>query len=149
MAGDKELLLVALLAKKKSKRRSVERKVHVHPMLLSRMNTGVHHTLFNDLYADEKKFFNYFRMSKPSFEELLSYVRRDITGTTTNMRECIAPDEKLVVTLSYLVTGDTMTDLQYQYRLGVSAIANIIREICKAIWGRVKTVCFPNVTERF
>ncbi|XP_063865375.1 uncharacterized protein LOC135103260 [Scylla paramamosain] len=64
------------------------------------MNTGAHHTLFNDLCADEKKFFNYFRMSKPSFEELLSYVRRDITGTTTNMRECIAPDEKLDVTLS-------------------------------------------------
>ena len=49
------------------------------------MDTGVHHTLFNDLCADEKKFFNYFRMSKPSFEELLSYVRRDITGTTTNI----------------------------------------------------------------
>ncbi len=99
MAGNEELLLVALLAKKKSKRRSVERKVHVHPILSSRMNTGAHHTLFNDLCADEKKFFNYFRMSKPSFEELLSYVRRDITGTTTNMRECIAPDEKLDVTL--------------------------------------------------
>uniref|UniRef100_A0A0P4VZE0 DDE Tnp4 domain-containing protein n=1 Tax=Scylla olivacea TaxID=85551 RepID=A0A0P4VZE0_SCYOL len=148
MAGNEELLLVALLAKKKSKRRSVERKVHVHPILSSRMNTGAHHTLFNDLCADEKKFFNYFRMSKPSFEELLSYVRRDITGTTTNMRECIAPDEKLDVTLRYLATGDTMTDLQYQYRLGVSTIAKIIREVCKAIWERVKTVCFPDVTER-
>ncbi len=41
-----------------------------------------------------------------------------------------------------------MTDLQYQYRLGVSTIAKIIREVCKAIWERVKTVCFPDVTER-
>ena len=71
-----------LAAKKKRKRRSAERKVHVHPILTSRMYTGVHHTLFPDLCADEKKFFNYFRMSKPSFEELLSYVRKDITGTT-------------------------------------------------------------------
>ena len=36
-------------------------------------------------------------MSKPSFEEL-SYVRKDITGTTTKLRECILPDEKLTVT---------------------------------------------------
>ena len=62
------------------------------------MYTGVHHTLFPDLHAVEKKFFNYFRMSKPSFEELLSYVRKDITGTTTKLRECISPDEILTVT---------------------------------------------------
>ena len=37
-------------------------------------------------------------MSKPSFEELLSYVRKDIIGTTTKLRECISPDEKLTVT---------------------------------------------------
>ena len=93
-----EKLLFALLAKNKRKRRSAERKVHVHPILSSKMYTGVHHTLFSDLCADEKKFFNYFRMSKPSFEELLSYVRKDITGTTTKLRECISPDEKLTVT---------------------------------------------------
>ena len=93
-----EKLVVALLAKKKRKRRSAERKVHVHPILSSKMYTGVHHTLFPDLCPDEEKFFNYFRMSKPSFEELLSYVRKDITGTTTKLRECILPDEKLTVT---------------------------------------------------
>ena len=87
MASNEELLLVALLAKKKQKRHSGERKVHVHVILSSRIYTGVHHTLFPDLCADEKKFFNYFRMSKPSFEELLSYIRKDITGTTTNLRE--------------------------------------------------------------
>ena len=36
-------------------------------------------------------------MSKPSFEEL-SNVRKVITGTTTKLRECISPDEKLTVT---------------------------------------------------
>ena len=56
MASNEKLLLVALLAKKQRKRRSAERKVHVHPILSSRMYTGVHHTLFPDLCADEKKF---------------------------------------------------------------------------------------------
>ena len=98
MSSNDELLLVALLAKKKSKRRSLEKKMHVHNMLSSRMDRGLHHTLSNDLCADEK-FFNFFRMSKTSFEELLSYIRRDITGTTTNMRECITPEEKFSVAL--------------------------------------------------
>ena len=98
MASNEEVLLAALLAKKKSKKRSREKKMHVHNMLSSRMETGLHHTIFNDLCADEK-FFSFFRMSKTSFEELLSYIRRDLTGTTTNMRECITPEEKLSVTL--------------------------------------------------
>ena len=75
MASNEKLLLVALLAKKQRKRRSAERKVHVHPILSSRMYTGVHHSLFPDLCADEKKFFNYFRMSKPSFEAPPSYTK--------------------------------------------------------------------------
>ena len=98
MASNEELLLVALLAKKKQKRHSGERKVHVHLILSSRMYTGVHHTLFPDLCADEKKFLNYFRMSRPSFDELLSYVRKAITGITTKLRECISPDKKLTIT---------------------------------------------------
>ena len=94
------------MAKKKRERGSAERKVHVHPILSSRMYTGVHYTLFPDLCADEKKFFIYFRMSKPSFEELLSYVRKDITGTTTKLRECISQDEKLTVRAGSLCDGE-------------------------------------------
>lgn len=42
-----------------------------------------------------------------------------------------------------------MTDLHYRYRLGISTILNIIRQVWKAIWERVKPICFPEVTERF
>ena len=60
---------------------------------------GLHHTLYDDLCADKSKFFNYFIMSKPSFEELLSLIEDDIKQEDTNMRESIRPDERLAVTL--------------------------------------------------
>lgn len=40
-----------------------------------------------------------------------------------------------------------MTDLHFQYRIGISTISNIIRQVCKAIWILVKPKCFPQLTE--
>lgn len=42
-----------------------------------------------------------------------------------------------------------MTDLHYQYRLGISTISTIIRQVCKAIWKLVKPISFPELTKQF
>lgn len=42
-----------------------------------------------------------------------------------------------------------MTDLHYQYRLGISTISTIVRQVCKAIWKRVKPISFPELTKQF
>lgn len=68
-------------------------------MLLIRKDKGLYYTLFDELCTDENKFFNYFRMSKSSFDELLSYIRQDLTGIDTKLRRSIPAEEKLVVTL--------------------------------------------------
>lgn len=73
--------------------------MHVDPMLSLRESKGLYVMMFDELCADNKKFFNYFRMSKSSFFELLSLIKVDITGKDTKMRKCITPEEKLVVTL--------------------------------------------------
>jgi hypothetical protein len=52
-----------------------------------------------DLTAKEAKFFDYFRTSSRSYDELLTLLKHDITGKNTNMRLCIPPEEKLAVTL--------------------------------------------------
>nr|CAH7758713.1 unnamed protein product [Callosobruchus chinensis]CAH7769699.1 unnamed protein product [Callosobruchus chinensis] len=39
-------------------------------------------------------------MSKESFDELLSYIKDDISYQNTNMRLSIPPEERLSVTLS-------------------------------------------------
>jgi hypothetical protein len=46
------------------------RKMWVHPIIGDRRNKGLFWTIFEDLRRDEAKFFNYFRMSVASFEEL-------------------------------------------------------------------------------
>lgn len=69
------------------KRDTRKRTMHIHDMLSSRKHRGLHHTLYSDLCADDKKFFHFFRMSKPSFEELLSLIENDITSQELTLRK--------------------------------------------------------------
>lgn len=38
-------------------------------------------------------------------------------------------------------------ELHFIFRLGVSTIAKIIREVCQAIWEDMKSICIPTLTE--
>ncbi|XP_046987885.1 protein ALP1-like [Schistocerca americana] len=40
-----------------------------------------------------------------------------------------------------------MMDLHFQYRIGVSTISYIIRDICSAIWRKMKSKCFPDLSK--
>ncbi|CAH4038405.1 unnamed protein product [Pieris brassicae] len=48
-----------------------KRRLQVHPHIAQRLLVGAFVTLLDQLRVDETKFFNYFRMSSRSFEELL------------------------------------------------------------------------------
>lgn len=79
--------------------RQKQRRYWVHPM----NNNREHDMRFQLFYANLKKypekFFNYYRMSVSSFEELLEKVRPNLTKETTHLRNPITPEEKLTVTL--------------------------------------------------
>jgi hypothetical protein len=94
-----ELACVAYLYSKVLRKRKKKRKFWVHPLLSDRSTKGLFNLFYNDLRKYEDKFFNYLRMSIKSFDELLELLQQDLTGQQTNMRECISPVEKLVVTL--------------------------------------------------
>ena len=70
----------------------------VHPINQRRDEVGIY-SLFEELRADEKKFFNYFRMSVSSFDELHSRLKDHIQRQNTKMRNPIQPVEMLAVTL--------------------------------------------------
>jgi hypothetical protein len=91
-----DVLLLALLIKK---RRQRVRRFRRHPMLMTRHSKGLYYTLFDDLCASGSKFFNYFRMSKPSFDELLGHIKDDITVPDTPLNKSIPAEEKLALTL--------------------------------------------------
>lgn len=46
----------------------------------------------------------------------------------------------------YLATGCSMTELHYSYRLGISTISYIIREVCTSLWNCLKAECLPKPT---
>lgn len=78
------------------------RQFWVHPINSERQLHGHYFQLYKQLQKDNVKFFNCFRMSISSFDELLSYIGNDIKRKYTNMRTAIQPEEKLVITLRYV-----------------------------------------------
>ncbi|CAK1601838.1 unnamed protein product [Parnassius mnemosyne] len=113
---------VWLLYRRYKRRRQRQREYWVHPILRDRLTHGMFVTLYPKLRQYEPKFFNYFRMSTKSFDDLLHVIKVDITGDSTILRDSISAEEKLVITLRYLATGCSFADLHYGYRFGKSTI---------------------------
>lgn len=84
---------------KRRRARTVKRKYWIHPIVSQRHNLGAYRTLMGQLRSDDVKFFNYFRMSQSSFDELLRRVEGDFKRQDTVMRKSITPEEKLVICL--------------------------------------------------
>lgn len=99
MSSSEEDELCLLLLLRKRKRRRNNRSCSVHPLHIQRPSKGVYHTLFNDLIEDDKIFFNYFRMSKTSFDVLLTKIEESITPASTHFKNAISPRERLALTL--------------------------------------------------
>ncbi|XP_052744678.1 uncharacterized protein LOC128199398 isoform X3 [Bicyclus anynana] len=126
---------ISHMSKEKENRKKKGSKVWIHPILEKREEYGAFHTLVkNQLREDEDKFYNYFRMQKTTFDNLLQKLSQELKHQDTFMRESISPAERLAVTLRYLATGDTFTDLYYSYRIGLKTISCIVREVCHYIW---------------
>lgn len=80
---------------------SKRRRYWVHPLNSSRESDMRFTTFFNEFKKYPEKFFDYYRMSILSFEELLEKVRPKITKEITHLRNPITAEERLTVTLRY------------------------------------------------
>ncbi|KAG8172750.1 hypothetical protein JTE90_024667 [Oedothorax gibbosus] len=92
--------------------------------------------LFHEL--DDERFRNYFRMTRPQLESILAV---SLTGRNTNCRDCRPVNMKLAVCLRYLATGDSVTGIEYSYRLGDSTIAKIVESVSAAMWLHLQPIC--------
>ncbi|CAH1994469.1 unnamed protein product [Acanthoscelides obtectus] len=106
----------------------------IHPIIEERQRKGHFHPLFAEVQRDEKKFFNFTRMSRSTFYELLAVCGEKLAKKDTPMRNAITSEEKLVITIRYLATGCSLAELHYNFRIGRSTASNIIQEVCEAIW---------------
>lgn len=99
MDSDEEVLVLALLIKRKYRRQRRYRKYWIHPLLISREKYGHYFTLYKELRENGAKFYNYFRMSLSSFDELHGLLKNDLLRQNTHLRNCISPEERLMITL--------------------------------------------------
>ena len=77
-------------------------------------------------------------MSPERFEHLLSIVGPVIAKQNTQLRESISAEQRLVVTIRFLSSGDAQQSLCYSFRLGKSTLSAIISETCSAIYEQLK-----------
>ncbi|XP_040356682.1 uncharacterized protein LOC121046487 [Ixodes scapularis] len=94
---------------------------------------------------DPEYHFKYFRMTKASFDRLLSLVYHRILHAPTHRRP-ISPGERLAVTLRFLATGGSMQDLAMSYRMHSSTVSGILRETLAAIWDCLSPVVLEKPT---
>jgi hypothetical protein len=68
-----------------------------------------------------KKFGGYYKnfiwLNPTDFEYLINLVGPRIRKSNTTFREAISVQDRLAVTLRYLATGDSVTSLQYLFRV--------------------------------
>jgi hypothetical protein len=70
-----------------------------HPIVAARTLEGAYYTLYGRLREDERKFFNYFRMSTSTFDYILDRLAPHLERQNTMMRESICPRQMIAGTL--------------------------------------------------
>jgi len=94
-----EIAAVCALELKRRKKIKKKKKYWVHPLTSQRLLKGQFYKLHNELRSYPDKFFNFYRMSVKSFDNLLNLIQPFITYQDTMWRMAIPPVERLSVTL--------------------------------------------------
>lgn len=76
-----------------------ERKYWIHPINSSREELGQFDVFYENIRRYPEKFFEYFRMSIASFDELLHKIRPFTTKQVTTFRNPIDAEQRLTITL--------------------------------------------------
>lgn len=137
-AVNKRFLLLCILLRRRQQRRKKQQKykksIWVRKIFQERQLKSEYYLLIEELKLyDHEYFFKQFRMLPTKFEELLSFVAPLVTKSSIR-REVISPEERLCITLRYLVTGDAKITIASSYRVSPTTVGRIISETCAAIW---------------
>ena len=85
------------IAQETTKKRKA--KYWVHPLFGNRSRQGAFNNLIQELKDDDEKYFNYFRMSKSSYNELLHRLAPALQRQNTKFRNALTPDEQLTIAI--------------------------------------------------
>lgn len=88
------------------KRKNKGKRLWVKPWM-ARKERSIYNNLVQEMrLEDGRGFYDYHRLSKEHFQELLNMISPVIQKENTRLREAIPPEQRLSVTLRYLATGE-------------------------------------------
>lgn len=82
---------------------------------------------------DREKYINYLRMTPELFYEVFNVVS-PLIEKKHEIRTPISSKTRLQIFLRFLASGNSMTSLSFEFRVGVSTISNIIRTTAEAVY---------------
>lgn len=96
---------------------------------------GHYTSLLNELRTeDEKSFFNYTRLPRGLYDEILQRIEGRIEKRSTWFRQALSPGLKLAITLRHLACGDSYKSLSYNFRVAHNTIFSLlVADVCNAI----------------
>ena len=125
-----------------------QRRLHrfwVRQIFKERKEKGEFHTLVKEtMLFDHEYFFRMFRMSPTKYEELCQWLAPFLLRSSIR-REAISPQERLCVTLRFLVTGDAFATIAHSYRMSKTTVGRIVNDTCEVIWNVLKDKGFLKV----
>ncbi|XP_077111444.1 uncharacterized protein LOC143767195 isoform X2 [Ranitomeya variabilis] len=133
--------------RQQQERRRARKRLWVHSLVAERPQKGHFYVLYNDLRKYPEKFISFCRLPIPAFDRLLAIVSPHLTLHDTFMRKAISAEERLLITLRFLATGESYTSLHLQFRVGKSTISKIVRCTCTVIWQKLQPIVMPSPTE--
>jgi hypothetical protein len=87
-----------------------------------------------ELRSSFKDYCNYLRMSEDNVMSLLEKVRPLIEKEDTVLRTAITAEERLAITMHFLVTGRSYEDLTFSAIISSQELGKILPETCRAIY---------------
>jgi hypothetical protein len=115
------------------------RRFYSNPIIRKRKTLGVYATLFKELSNnDPEYFFEYLRMTPESFQKLVGLIQREIEPIGPNAR--IFAEQRTLIAIRFLVSGERFSSLSYQFRVGASTIKIIVDSVCRAIWRNLRGI---------
>ena len=110
-----------LIKRKQPKKYKISHKktsIWTKPWLLRRLSPCIYSTLFEELKIESQSSYKFFlQMTEDNFLDVLRYTEIDIKKQGTKFCQSIPPNIKLAATITFLVTGTSYMDLQYQFRV--------------------------------
>jgi hypothetical protein len=102
MDSDEETLLLTLLLSRKlaKRKKKCRRRLWEDPIWSFRLLESDYYVLYCErIKNNNKHFYDYLRMPRRTFNELLQVIQNDIKFQDTHLRISVSPEERLVITL--------------------------------------------------